>query len=312
MTNLHRGYCNRRVLITGANGFIGTHLTQALRQAGAKVFTLDSRGEGQPANAYDFRCSVTDASSLARIAGVAEPEAVFHLAAVTDRSATLDKIDEMIQVNLVGTANLIRVLRPVRSVQAIIVAGTAEEYGINRAPFGEELRENPVTPYSFSKVCASYLCRLSRNLFDLPVLVLRATLAYGPGQRGDMFIPSLIRSLRANQAFKMSSGDQTRDCIYIDDLVSAYLQAGLARPEHCDVLNIGLGRAYRLKEIAALIGELMGKSHLITPGARPYRPCEVMQYRISIGRAKRLLGWAPKIGLREGLRRTIAAAAADA
>lgn len=221
------------------------------------------------------------------------------------RTSEFDAIYDMIGNNLIGTVNLLKSLKEVVSPQSIIVAGTVQEYGINKLPFKEDLKENPTNPYCFSKICISYLCKMVSNLYKLPVLVLRATLAYGPDQEEAMFIPSLIKSLLRNERFLMTEGEQTRDFIYIDDLINAYIKAGTIENNFGEIFNIGSGRDYKISKIARLIASIMGKEHLLQIGATEYRKSEMMFYCADISKAKRLLGWHPVTSLEEGLNKTI-------
>lgn len=299
-------YQGKRVLITGGFGFVGGHLRAALERRDARVFVLDKNPRALPSrDIYD--CNVCDGTNLNRALRVISPQVVFHLAARIERSGEFTALRGMIETNLTGTLNLLDGLRSHPECEAIVLAGTAEEYGRASLPFTEVLREGPVTPYSYSKLCATQLGQLAWRLYQLPVTVLRATLAYGPGQEGDMFLPSLIRTLLRDEPFPMTGGEQTRDFVYIDDLVEAYLLAGATPAARGEVFNIGSGQAQRLRDVAVKVARALGREHLLEIGRRPYRPAEVMQYEVDISKARRVLGWAPKISFEEGLRKTIEA-----
>jgi len=233
------------------------------------------------------------------------PEIVFHLAANIDRTSEFDIIRNMISVNLVGTLNLLESLENISSCQSIIVAGTSEEYGNNQVPFKEYYKEDPVSPYSFSKVCASYLSKMLFNVYKLPIIVLRPTLAYGPGQEGTMFIPTLIKTLLCDEKFMMTSGEQTRDFIFIDDLVNAYVRAGVSEGHFGEIFNIGAGKAYKIREVACRIASFLNKQNFLKIGAKDYRKSEIMSYFVDISKAKKLLNWTPMVSLEEGLKHTI-------
>jgi nucleoside-diphosphate-sugar epimerase len=274
-----------------------------LNSAHATVFSLDRRPTGD--DEFSISGDLGDCSSLQQAIDRVSPETVFHLAADIDRTPEFDAIYRMVQGNLVGTINLFKCLRGCKGLQKVIVAGTAEEYGHNPIPFHEESRENPVSPYSFSKACVSQLAGLAAKLYGLPAIVLRATLAYGPGQGPNMFIPALIQTLLRGERFAMTGGEQTRDFVFIDDLVEAYLKAGMAEVSPGEIINVGSGETQKIKDVASWIASYLHKDHLLNIGAKKYRKSEVMDYVVDITRAKQMLNWKPRTPLEEGLRITI-------
>jgi nucleoside-diphosphate-sugar epimerase len=298
-------YHGCRVLITGGSGFIGHHLRARLSDAGAKVFSVDRTGRSSSEDESSINCDLRDYAKLQSVTDGVSPEIVFHLAADIDRTPEFDAIYRMVEGNLIGTINLFKCLREWKGLQKVIVAGTAEEYGHNPIPFHEESRENPVSPYSFSKACVSQLAGLAAKLYGLPVIVVRAALVYGPGQGPNMLIPALIQTLLRGERFAMTGGEQTRDFVFIDDLVEAYIKAGMAEAHQGEIINIGSGEAHKIKDIANWIALYLHKDHLIDIGAQKYRKSEVMGYVVDITRARRMLNWEPQTPLEEGLRITI-------
>lgn len=305
MTLKYSFYQNKRVLLTGGNGFIGGYLKKALAESGADLYTVDKE-PGRISDQKSIHCDIGDAGSLDEAVKEISPHVVFHMAASIDRSSEFSGIRKMIDVNVIGSLNLFESLKEIPACQSIIVAGTSEELGQNPTPFDESQREDPVSPYSFSKVCVTHLSRMLYNIYQTPITVLRPTLAYGPGQDEVMFFPALIQTLLRGELFEMTSGEQTRDFVYIDDLVNAYLLAG-ARKEHSgEVINIGSGKPYKIREVARRIATAMGRDDLLRIGARPYRKAEIMSYFTNITKAQSYLGWSPSIDIDEGIEKTIA------
>jgi len=144
------------------------------------------------------------------------------------------------------------------------------------------------------------------RLYDLPVTVIRPTLAYGPGQGTDMFLPALITSLLNNKPFAMTAGEQTRDFVYVDDVVDSLLLASENARAKGQVINIGSGIPLKLADIAKKIETMTGRKNLINLGGKPYRKKEIMDYYVDLKKAKRILGWNAKTSLDEGLNKTIA------
>ncbi|MEI6093222.1 MAG: NAD(P)-dependent oxidoreductase [bacterium] len=289
---------DKKILVIGANGFIGGHLCHRLFSLSYNVKTLDLCSSNYIGDISDKKFVLDSLQDF-------NPEYIFHLAAFKERTATMDSFYDAIKVNLIGTLNILSSAKNLSGLKKIVVMGTAEEYGFNSTPFSEMLRENPVTAYSFSKVCSSHLCSLINSIYDLPVLVLRPSIAYGPGQNIDMFIPSLIKNILLDKTFDMTSGEQTRDFIYVDDLVTAMLKAVANNMLNSGIINIGSGEPVKIRDLALKIENMLNKSSLIMLGARDYRKLEIMEYFLDNSKAKKVLNWQPLVSLEEGLKKTI-------
>ncbi len=297
-------YLNKRVLLTGGSGFIGRRLKRRLSGLGASVRSLDNRTAAD-AMPGDLRCDITDVKAVRAAVAEARPGIVFHLAGRTDRGDRPELVRPLLEVNLLGTVNLFESLLSAGGCAAVVVSGAAEEYGRSAPPFLESFREDPVTPYSLSKVCVSKLAKMFHNVYGFPAIILRPTLAYGPGQEPGMFIPALINALLKGEKFPMTPGEQTRDFVYVDDLVDAYLAAGISGRGFGEVFNIGSGAPCKIKDLARMAAALLGKERLLEMGAKSYRAAEIMDYRVDISRAKESFGWSPATSLEKGLKLTI-------
>jgi UDP-glucose 4-epimerase len=300
------GYRGKRVLVTGATGFVGGHLLRALSDAGAAVAVLTRGDAAMPVPARVFTGQLADRDFVRLALQVWQPQVVFHVAGARERSLSREAFDKTIEANLVGTLNLLYGAVGLAGLERIVVLGTGEEYGRSRAPFGETLREEPVSAYSFSKQCATQLSQLMHRSFGLPVTVLRPAVAYGPGQQSDMFLPALIQTLLLGEEFNMTAGEQTRDYVYIDDLVEALLLAGTGALIDGEIINVGGGQAVRIAELVERVEAQLDCKGLVRRGALPYRTGEAMEYELDVSKARALLGWAPRTSLDEGLRRTVA------
>jgi nucleoside-diphosphate-sugar epimerase len=294
-----------KVFVTGASGFIGRHLLSALAAAGAAVSVLQHENSVDATPGTTHRGDLRDAASVTQAVNSSAPDMIFHLAAFKQRSAQIADFARAVETNVLGSLNLFTAAAALPHLKSIVVIGTAEEYGHNAAPFTETMRELPVNAYSQSKQSLTHLCEVLHRLHKLPVVVLRPSIAYGPGQSSDMFLPALIRSLLENAPFAMTGGAQTRDFVYVSDLVDAMLLAATNAGVAGEVLNIGGGQPVTIATLAQKVAALTGRPQLLQLGKLPYRPGEVMDYRIDTAKARRLLGWSPRIDLDAGLAATI-------
>jgi UDP-glucose 4-epimerase len=302
---------NKNVLLTGATGFIGSHLVKRLVTEGAQVSALimPECSLGPIAAFSDhiniIQADIANLDSLQAALALEKPDIVFHLAASVDVRRDWDCVPLMINNNLVGTANLLHVLKD-RQIDLMINIGSSEEYGDALSPQSEENRELPVSPYSFSKVAAVYLCQMAAKVFNLPVVTARLFPVYGPGQNTGMFIPSAIMKLLSHEEFRMSPGEQIREFNYVDDVVEALLRLPACGDNIIgSVVNIGNGVPYKIIEVINTIRALIEDSACVQVGALPYRVGEVMESYCDNSLLERLTGWSPQFSLEKGLELTV-------
>ncbi|MCJ7444967.1 MAG: SDR family NAD(P)-dependent oxidoreductase [Methanotrichaceae archaeon] len=307
MTNDLNG---EKVLLTGITGFIGSHLARRLVAEGAivcgfvKKSSSTRRIKDIEENIQIFRADLRDYEAVYRAVKKIEPQKIFHLAACVDANRSFEFMDEMIKVNVEGTINLLRALNDV-DYDCFINTGSSEEYGDNPVPFREDQEANPVSPYSASKACTTLFCRMLHKTMGLPIVTLRPFLIYGPGQDSNMLIPELIKSILRGHAFKMTGGEQTREFNYVDDIVDGFVKASTSQKAIGEVINIGNGQEYKIIDVVEQILELMNSEIKPAIGALPYRPGEAWHFYCDNTKAKEILGWTPRISLRDGLERTI-------
>ncbi len=203
----------KRVLVTGAEGFIGSHLVKRLLKEGASVQALVKKGSSlwRIQDSIDrmliVESDITDPDALKSVIPPSNPQIVFHLAALVDVSRSWELIAPLARTNIMGTVNLLSAVREA-PLEIFVHTGSSEEYGDAHSPIAETCRESPISPYSFSKVAGTHLCQMAARTFDLPVTIVRLFPTYGPFQDGSMFIPSAIRDLLLRKEFKMSPGEQ--------------------------------------------------------------------------------------------------------
>jgi UDP-glucose 4-epimerase len=306
----------RNILVTGGAGFIGSHLASKLCDSGHEVYVLE-HPENDLSRIADLalgdrvvRADLADAKMTAEAIRAAKPGIVFHLAACSDRRRELS-LDEAVHVylaNAVGSFNLMTCLQET-SVASVIVLGSCEEYGRVAIPFAETTREEPISHYGISKLSVTNLCRFLYRSRGFPVTVLRPTVVYGPGQNGAGVVSQAIRACITGRQLKMSSGDQTRDFVFVDDIVRACILAATTKRCQGSVINIGSGESLSVAALARQLAQEVGVGfdEVFKLGALPYRGngAEIMEYACSIELAKDLLGWRPLIPLNVGLLRVL-------
>ncbi|MGH2706483.1 MAG: NAD-dependent epimerase/dehydratase family protein [Actinomycetota bacterium] len=301
-----------RVLVTGADGFIGSHLTRRLVADGAEVHALTSEVSSvYPQRLIDLRGSIQihegnlmDRSAMDAVARLAKPSHIFHLAAYTHVGKSWQRVDECIQANIQGTMNLLQALAD-QGYERFVNTGTSEIYGDIAVPFREGAVVNPISPYSVSKYAAERFCRLFQRAYGWPIVMLRPFNAYGPAQSPDRVIPEIIARAVRKEELKMTQGRQTREFNYVEDLADGFVKAATTEGVEGELFNIGGGEEISMRDVATMILDIMGNPIEPQFGALPERPTEIVRMYCDSSRARERLRWAPKHSLREGLEKTI-------
>jgi len=300
-------------LVTGAAGFIGSHLCDRLVAEGAHIYPLNkqvSRIVPPRLIHLDGRIELIEASllgagALRLIAERVRPRYVFHLGAYTHVGKSFDHVDESLQSNIPGTVNLLAALRGL-DYESFVYTGTSEIYGGNEVPFREDMPVAPLSPYAVSKYAGECYCRMFVDAYAWPIVMLRPFNAYGSRQNPDRIIPEVIVSALTGIDIAMTSGKQTREFNYVTDLVDGFVRAALAaKSVHAQIINLGCGEERSMREIAERIVELTGNRIRPRLGALPHRPTEIWRMFCDNSKARDLLGWAPSHSIDEGLRLTI-------
>lgn len=305
----------RRVLVTGAGGFIGSHLVERLVAAGADVRALvHYRSSGsrewlnasQPDREVEFIAGdVRDVESVKRaIDGI---DTVFHLAALIGIPYSYLAARSYVDVNIGGTLNVLQVARDT-GVRRIIHTSTSEVYGTARqVPISETHPLQTQSPYAASKLSADKLAEAFHASFGVPVVTVRPFNTYGPRQSARAVIPTIVTQVFRGEGVRLGHLSPTRDFTFVTDMVSGFLSAAHADAAVGHVINLGTGREISIGDLAALVMKLMGRSVPIMSDAGRERPSssEVERLCADASQAKALLGWQPTLTLEEGLTRTV-------
>ena len=303
------GLRGARVLVTGASGFIGRNVCRSLSACGASVtaFVGHEPAAGILADEV-LPVDLRDRPAVERAVRHAGVNYVVHLAAKRIANDTVAGFHASYESNLFGTLNVAGSFLGFGDLHRFVYLSSAEEYGRAPTPFDTGRREAPLTAYGLSKLAATQLLQALAVTGGLPVAVLRATVVYGPGQGPSMFVPALVRALVAGERFPMTAGEQTRDLIYVDDVVGGILRALVSPTELGEVLSLSANAPVAVRDVALLTAKIVGggAEALLEFGALPYRHAEVMQYWADNASACAALGWTPAVSLEEGLKQTVA------
>jgi len=300
------------VLVTGASGFIGSHLARVLTSQGAVVTAVCRSITGQARALTDLtgflqvrQGNLEDASGLRQIVAEIQPEYVFHLGAVVDLERSRATADACMRVNVMGTLNLLQALEGVQ-VKRLVFTSTSEVYGDNPTPFHEDQRERPPSPYAVSKLAAEHLCLFFHRAFGCPISVLRLSTVYGPGQSLRRLIPSAIMACLRRERLALGAGEQSRDFVYVRDVVEGLLRAALREEAVGEIINLGHERGYEVREVLEMVTRLGGPCPEPLYGRIPRRVGEARMWASSAEKARRLLNWEITSDLETGLQETIA------
>jgi len=307
-----------KALVTGGAGFIGSNLVDALLARGDEVTVVDDLSTGRRENlegalakgATLVEADIRDRAAMEELAGRERPEVIFHLAAQIDvRKSVADPAWDA-AINVGGTANVLEAARVAGARRVVFTSTGGAIYGEGAGqelPLAEDAPLAPEAPYGLSKFCAENYLALYRRLYGLSGVSLRLGNVYGPRQDplGEAGVIAIFcgRLREGRQPTVFGDGKQTRDYIYVGDVVSAALAA--AESEATGSINVGTGVETDVLELIRQLRELSGAEGF-EPEFAPARTGEVQRIAIDPGLAGRELGWRAEMGLEEGLRTTLA------
>ena len=308
---------NVRVVVTGAGGFIGSHLTEELARRGAKVRALvhyNSRGhwgfledlDETLKRRVEIRAGdVADPNCMAEL--IEGSEVVFHLAALIAIPYSYSAPSSYVSTNINGTLNVLEACRRWR-VGRLVQTSTSEVYGTARfVPITEEHPLQGQSPYAATKIGADQLALSFEKSFGLPVAVCRPFNTYGPRQSARAVIPSIAcQLLQEKPVLRLGSLSPVRDFNFVSDTVEGFLAVAASRACIGEVVNVGSGRGVTIGQTARLLMKITGRRAEIKEDRVRLRPerSEVMRLLCGNAKARRLTGWRPRVTLEQGLART--------
>lgn len=308
----------RNVLVTGAGGFIGSHLAEALLARGAKVRAFvrntSRRDPGllrqlDPADFAKVEIFAGDLRDERAVRGAVEGcQVVFHLGALVSIPYSYRRPAEVAGTNFMGTLNVLAACLDL-GVERLVHTSTSEVYGSARqVPIGEGHALQGQSPYSASKIGADKLAESFFCAYGLPVVTVRPFNTFGPRQSARAVIPAIITQALVQDEMRLGNLDTTRDFTYVSDTVRGFILAAEAPGVEGGVFNLGTGREIRIGELAAEIIRLAGRPVSIVQDPERLRPepSEVLRLLSDNSLAGKRLGWQPECSLERGLEQTIA------
>jgi dTDP-glucose 4,6-dehydratase len=311
-------WSGRRVLITGADGFIGSHLTERMLAEGARVSvlvrprsvtgtsecTLRNLGALQDRLQAIVATDVAGPDAVDRVCEL-DPAVIFHLAADAYVERSFGHPQEVLRTNLNGTMTVLQAARRRSSIERVVITSSSEVYGPAKSERIDEAHAlEPTSPYAASKVAADRMAMAYHRTYGLAVAVIRPFNTYGPRHVYDVIPKFIARALRGEALEVFGSGSQTRDFTFVDDMVEAFVHMGAHPAAIGRVVNFGSGVATTIEDLAKLVLEAADSQAPVVH--RRGRKAEVDRLCCDHSLATELFGWRPRVALLDGLRRNVA------
>jgi UDP-glucose 4-epimerase len=278
----------KSALVTGASGFIGRALSARLRKEGCRVTGADT------ASGFD----VCDWSSLAKLRR-RRFDVVYHLAGLMHVPTSWHQPRETFTTNVLGTLHVLEFCR-LTGVPRLVFVSSAMYGPPQYLPIDEDHPVDPTNPYSWSKATAEDLCRAYGKLFGLNIIILRPFNVYGPGQRTDFLISSVVEQVKTKGAARVHDVAPKRDYLHIDDMVDAFVRAGAHKQKGVRTFNVGSGKSHSVDEVLDAVFAAADRPRRVKVTGRKRRG-EVADVVADIGAARRGLRWKPTMKLQKGI-----------
>ncbi|MBF0343289.1 MAG: GDP-mannose 4,6-dehydratase [Nitrospirae bacterium] len=301
---------NKRVLITGATGFIGSHLTSRIVNEGAEVLILTRykslERSSRLVELWDkinvVEADIRNVDSLKQIKEI-KPDIIYHLAAYNHVGDSFLHVNEALKTNCIGTANL---LDAYDGYERFVYMSTSEIYGYQEeVPFRESSIPNPISPYAIGKYSGELYCRMKIRMQNYPIVILRPFNTFGPYQSTRAIIPEIIIKCLTGKPIESTEGIQTREFNYIDNQIDGLILSVEKDASVGEIINVGAAEEISIRDLIRKIHTMTESKSELRIGAMKYRPTEIWRMYCDNQRARDILDWIPKVKFDEGLSRTI-------
>ena len=304
------------IVVTGAAGFIGSQVSQQLLDQGCKVIGIDNLNDyydvrikewrlallNNHPNFVFYQADIENLDAIRIIFKLHHPEAVINLAARAGVRYSMENPHVYMSTNAQGTLNLLELCREL-GIKKFVLASTSSLYAGQEMPFKENLAVNtPISPYAASKKAAEAMAYTYHYLYGIDVTVTRYFTVYGPAGRPDMSIFRFIKWIMEGTPLEIfGDGSQSRDFTYVDDIARGTVAA--LKPVGYEVINLGNNHPDKLSKAIELVEEYTGKK--AEKVYKDFHKADIFATWADISKAKHLLNWEPKVGLEEGLKRSV-------
>jgi len=293
------------MLVIGGTGFIGHHLLKTAKNKCWQTTSVSLNSPTEERFVDDVRYLHFDMTDCDLVKKYLDEDFdyVVNLGGYIDHQLFREGGRDLIETHFTALQNLLEFL-PRQNLKLFVQIGSSDEYGNAPAPQNEELREQPISPYSLAKVASTHFLQMLHRTENFPAVILRLFLTYGPGQDEGRFLPLIIRGCLDNNEFSTSAGEQLRDFCYVEDTVQAILLALITNKAVGEVINVASGEPV---SILTMIDKVCKFTSYGKPqyGEVPYRNGENMALYANVEKAEKYLQWKPKTKLDQGLQETI-------
>ena len=293
----------KKILITGAGGFIGKNLCYGLSDTKNEI-TAFSKSKIE--FGYGFNHVKGDMKNTKLISNLVDDlDVIIHLAADTHAMLSFQRLDKIFQSNIKGTFNLLKSIASFKKKPHFIFLSSNLVYGNEKKiPIKETESLEPYSPYAMTKSCGEFMCRGFANSYNIPLTILRPFFTYGKYVPHHTFFPRIIKQIENNSTVILDNPNEIRDCVFVDDVVDAIKKAIKSKPSKIKVYNIGSGKKISVIELVEKIIKFYPKKITVKKG----RKTELNNRKLvaDINLIKKELNWSPKTSLHDGLEKTIA------
>jgi len=293
-------FAGKTVLVTGGSGFIGTHVCRRLTECGGNVHAVSRKYRPQLNEQIRWwQAELSDIAAVRRVLRAVQPQVVFHLASRVVGARELNAVLPTFYDNLVSTVHLLTVAAELGCERIVLASSSEEPDRVDNATFAR-------SPYAAAKYASNIYGRTFYRLFELPVVMPRIFMTYGPDQKDQQkLVPFVVRHLLRDESPRLTSGHRKADWIYVDDVVEGLLKAAVTPGIEGSTFDLGTGSLVSVREIVERIAQIVGSSAELVFGTIPDRPYEQERAADTHFMSDKV-GFQPAVSLKEGLASTIA------